>query len=74
MIGNQPLIGDAKGLEELKNSGKLAEMLGKIGWFKGNGQKHSGEEGQRWKPKLAKMGKKEKSELERALALAVKKQ
>jgi len=67
MIGNTPIVGDIDGLEELRGSGKLREMLKKIGWVKeedGSGKKKA------WKPKMAKVKKRQVSEVERALKQA----
>lgn len=61
-IGNQPIVGDEEGLEELRSSGKLAEMMGKIGWVKKEEKKTA------WKPKWSKAKKRELSEVEHALA------
>jgi len=68
MIGNQPIVGDAEGLEELRGSGRLASMLGKIGWRKEEAEAERGSEREEgWKPKLAVVKKKEMGELDMAL-------
>jgi hypothetical protein len=56
------------GVEELRGSGKLREMLNKIGWIQE--EKKVAKEKNQWKPKLAKMKKRELTEVEQALKLA----
>ena len=68
MIGNTPIVGDLEGVEELRGSGKLREMLNKIGWIEE--EKKAARDKNQWKPKLAKMKKKELSEVELALKRA----
>ena len=68
MIGNTPIVGDLEGVEELRGSGKLREMLNKIGWIQE--EKKVARDKNQWKPKLAKMKKKELSEVELALKRA----
>ncbi len=70
MIGNEPIIGDAERLEEMRSSGRLAEMLGKIGWRKEQKDHGEGYNGEVWRPKLAKAKKREVSEVEEALRKA----
>lgn len=65
MIGNTPIIGDIDGIEELRGSGRLREMLDRIGWIEMD--KKAGREKVQWKPKLAKVQKRELSEVEKAL-------
>jgi hypothetical protein len=65
MIGNTPIIGDLEGVEELRGSGKLREMLNKI-----QEEKKVARDKNQWKPKLAKMKKRELSEVELALKRA----
>ncbi|ORY26961.1 hypothetical protein BCR39DRAFT_539550 [Naematelia encephala] len=61
MIGTEPVVGDAEVLEEMSNSGRLNEMLAKIGWGKKETDKNA------WKPKVAKVEKRELTEIELAL-------
>ena len=68
MIGNTPIVGDLEGVEELRGSGKLREMFNKIGWIEE--EKKVARDKNQWKPKLAKMKKKELSEVELALKRA----
>ena len=65
MIGSTPIIGDMEGLEGLRGNGQLASMLGRIGWKK-DAKKGKGDVGD-WQPKLAKVKRREVSELEAAL-------
>lgn len=67
MIGNTPIVGDIEGIEELRGSGRLRDMLAKIGWIEED-KKH-GREKVQWKPKLAKVQKRELTEVEEALKL-----
>lgn len=68
MIGNTPIVGDLEGVEELRGSGKLRSMLDRIGWIKEE-EKQAKQKNQ-WKPKLAKVKKRELSEVEQALKRA----
>lgn len=68
MIGNTPIVGDLEGVEELRGSGKLKSMLDRIGWVKEE-QKQVKPKNQ-WKPKLAKVKKRELTEVEAALKQA----
>jgi hypothetical protein len=68
MIGNRPVAGNLEKVKEMKASGKLAELLGSIGW---NEQKKASGKG--WKPKHAKYVKKPKTEVEHALEVAKRK-
>lgn len=65
MIGNTPIVGDIEGIEELRGSGRLREMLDRIGWIEKD--KKQGREKVQWKPKLAKVQKRQLSEVEQAL-------
>jgi hypothetical protein len=64
MIGNKPIVGDIKGLQS--NSETLKNMMSEIGWVKVD----NGQEG--WKPKFAKVAKKDVTEVERAMLDAKK--
>ncbi|WRT63139.1 uncharacterized protein IL334_000042 [Kwoniella shivajii] len=59
MIGNKPVVGDLRNLEELRLSGELESMLSTIGWQK--------ETKSDWTPKLAKVQKRTLTEVEEAL-------
>ncbi|WVW81180.1 hypothetical protein I302_103171 [Kwoniella bestiolae CBS 10118] len=59
MIGNKPVVGDLRNLEELRLSGELESLLTQIGWKK--------EEKSAWKPKYAKVTKRTLTEVEEAL-------
>ncbi|OCF72396.1 hypothetical protein I204_06775 [Kwoniella mangroviensis CBS 8886] len=63
MIGNKPIVGDLRNLEELRLSGELESMLAEIGWKK--------EEKSAWKPKYAKVQKRTLTEVEEALKAQV---
>lgn len=62
MIGNEPLIADPEGLEELRLSGKLETMMAKVGWT------HVAKKA--WSPKFASVKKQELSEVEAAIKAA----
>jgi len=66
MIGNKPIVATDETISELRGSGKLREMLKEVGWVKD--EKKGRKSG--WKPKLAKLVKKELNEVEIALQAA----
>jgi len=67
MIGNRVLAGDVEEFESMRASGKLEQMLGSIGWLKAP---DSDRRPTARKPKMAKVQKREKTEVERALEQA----
>ena len=62
MIGNRPFKADLEEIEEMRASGKLELLLNSIGWSERRGQKSRG-----WKPRLATVKRREKTEVEHAL-------
>ncbi|OWZ69380.1 hypothetical protein AYX14_05248 [Cryptococcus neoformans] len=64
MIGNEPILGDLKTLEEMRLSGELEKRLSKIGWKKVK------EERKKKKLKMAMVKKKEKGLIEEVRDLA----
>lgn len=69
MIGNRLIAADLEEVEEMRASGKLGNLLGSIGWNEEENMKRAGGKGEKreWKPKFAKVVKREKTEVEHAL-------
>ena len=69
MIGNRLIAADLEEVEEMRASGKLGNLLGSIGWNEEENMKRAGAKGEKrdWKPKFAKVVKREKTEVEHAL-------
>jgi len=66
MLGNRPFAADLEKMREMKESGRLANLMNAIGWAEGN--KEVAKKG--WKPNMAKVKRKEKTEVEHALEVA----
>ena len=67
MVGNTVVTGDMEELDEMRASGKLEQLLESIGWVKAA---EAGKKPTAWKPKMARVKRREKSEVERALEQA----
>lgn len=71
MIGNRVIAADLEEIEEMRASGKLGQLLASIGWNEEENRKRGeGPIKRDWKPKFAKVEKKEKTEVEHALEAA----